>query len=208
MGHDVRAVLWTLIALLTSLAYSQSLPYNPTTILFSRTSSWNQDIAYVFLQNSNTHQLVSLNISSTLSPSNLSLESISPNLPFLSDDTNAFIPSISSAGEISVYTGSCSTSTSSSLWRFTPTNGSSIGNGTWLQDITTTASDVTSASLPGAGLRKCFRNRHICIWGNVSNLCRYIFHVAICSIVFESYAPTSTYGILLLENDLHSRPHL
>jgi hypothetical protein len=187
MGHDVRAVLWTLIALLTSLTHSQSLPYNPTTILFSRTSSWNHNIAYVFLQNSNTHQLVSLNISSTLSPSNLSLESISPNLPFLSDDTNAFIPSISSAGEISVYTGSCSTSTSSSLWRFTPTNGSSIGNGTWLQDITTTASDVTSASLPGADFLSRGFSFSPLVYANASETNIYVFG-GMC----PTYAATSS----------------
>lgn len=134
------------------MVYSQSLPYNPTSILLSQIDSSNKDIAYVFLSNagSTQHQFLALNISSTISASNLSFENITPNLPFLNDDTTAFIPSIDARGDISVYTGSCSTNTSAELWRFTPSNTSRIGNGTWDKEHTTTGTDVTSSSMPGA----------------------------------------------------------
>ncbi|KAL2065545.1 hypothetical protein VTL71DRAFT_3215 [Oculimacula yallundae] len=146
---NIIAVLWTCLFLQT--ATSQSLPYNPTTILLPPTTSENRDLAYAFVQaGAETTQFVSLNISSTISPSNLTLDIISSDLPFLSNTSNAFIPSISSLGQISVYTGSCATSTSAALWRFTPSNTSAIGSGTWEEEKTTTGSGVTAAALPGA----------------------------------------------------------
>ncbi|PMD46591.1 hypothetical protein L207DRAFT_418686 [Hyaloscypha variabilis F] len=157
MSSPVRIVLWTFILHVFAIIHAQSLPYNPTTILRPRTSSKEQDLAYVFLQSSGSHQLASLNISSTISQSNLSLETVTSILPFLTDDSIAFIPTISSADEISVYAGSCSTNQSSALWRFTPANISAGGSGTWEQETTWTASDVTSAALPGADfLSKAF----------------------------------------------------
>ncbi|KUJ14252.1 uncharacterized protein LY89DRAFT_698651 [Mollisia scopiformis] len=138
------------LPLLFAAAISQSIPYQPTTILLPDSSASNHDIAYAFLPASGSTQFVSLNISSTLNLSNLTLETLSSDLPFVTGDTDAFIPSISSVGQISVYTGSCLTNTSSALWRFTPSNTSTIGNGTWATETTTAASDVTSADLPGA----------------------------------------------------------
>ncbi|CZR64061.1 uncharacterized protein PAC_13958 [Phialocephala subalpina] len=140
------SALCTLPLLLVGV-FCQSLPYHPTTIL----SSNSDDIAYAFLpvSSSTSSQFVSLNISSTLHLSNFTLETITPGLLFFTSG-DAYIPSISSEGAISVYTGSCNTSTSPALWRFTPSNTSSVGNGTWAQEVTNTAGDVTIADLPGA----------------------------------------------------------
>ncbi|KAG0646924.1 hypothetical protein D0Z07_6104 [Hyphodiscus hymeniophilus] len=137
---------------LLCMAYSQTLPYNPTTILLPSSLSGNKVIAYVFLLDteSNSYQIASLNISSTIFKSNLSIETLTSSLPFASDNSTAFIPSISTTGEVSVYAGSCSTSSSASLWRFSPDNSSTIGNGTWTRETTTTASDVTTTDMPGA----------------------------------------------------------
>ncbi|KAH7317777.1 hypothetical protein BKA65DRAFT_515176 [Rhexocercosporidium sp. MPI-PUGE-AT-0058] len=148
---DFITVLWTCFFLQAVAITSQSLPYNPTTILLPPTTSKNRDLAYAFVPaDSDTTHFLSLNISSTISVSNLTLDIISSDLSFLSNSSNALIPSISPLGEISVYTGSCETSTSSALWRFTASNTSTIGDGTWEEETTTTGSGVTAAALPGA----------------------------------------------------------
>ncbi|PVH82026.1 hypothetical protein DL98DRAFT_514393 [Cadophora sp. DSE1049] len=174
---DMKAlvtVLWT--SLFLQLVTSQSLPYNPTTILLPPTTPKNRDLAYAFLSaDSDTTQFVSLNISSTISPSNLTLDIISSDLPFRSNKSNAFIPSISSLGEISVYTGSCATSTSAALWRFTPSNTSTIGDGTWEEETTTTGSGVTAASLPGADFLSTAFSFSTLVNANASQTNIYIF---------------------------------
>ena len=150
MRNHVR-VHWTVVIQLLAAVNGQSLPYNPTTILHSQFSTSNKNIAYAFLPSSgDTQHFVSLNISSYLAQNTLQLNAITSNLPFVANDSAAFTPVIAYNGDISVYTGSCSTSTSSAVWRFTPSNTSTVGNGTWAQETTTTASDVTAATLPGA----------------------------------------------------------
>jgi len=118
---------------------------------------------------------VSLNISSTLSPSNLTLDIISSDLPFRGNKSNAFTPSISSLGEISVYTGSCDTSTSAALWRFTPSNTSAIGDGTWEEETTTTGSGITAASLPGADFLSTAFSFSTLVNANASQTKIYVF---------------------------------
>jgi hypothetical protein len=154
---------------------AQSLPYNPTSILLSPADL---DTAYVFLPSLNsgtTQQLLSLNVSSTVSVSNLSLEVVTSSLPFRTDDSTAFIPSISTSGQISVYAGSCSTQTSAQLWTFTGTSTNTTNGGTWRNDTTATASRVASAVLPGANyLSRAFSfsdHAH----GNISDTNIYIF---------------------------------
>ena len=174
LGAALGAVLQCFFATCTS----QSLPYNPTTILLPSNSAENKDVAYVFVPSSETsaqHQLSSLNISSIISASNLNLTTITSNLPFLGDDSIAFIPSISSAGEIAVYAGSCSTSSSSALWIFTPSNTSITGNGTWTQQKTSTASDVTSADLPGADFLSAGFSFSPLVQTNSSQTAIYVF---------------------------------
>lgn len=159
-------------------AYSQSLPYNPTTILLPPSSSEVKDIAYVFLQDSSSNtanQLLSLNISATLSASNLTFETLDQGLPFQTDGSAAFIPSLSSSGEIIVYSGSCSSSTSAQVWVFSPNNITSKWNGTWSQKATTMASDVTSVDLPGADFLSRGLTFSTLVQTNISQTQLYIF---------------------------------
>ena len=121
------------------MAYGQSLPYNPTTILLS------SDVAYIFSQDA-AHQLRAINISSTLSSSNSSLKIITQDLPFITDGSAAYIPSISAAGQISVYAGDCAISESADLWALTPESSPA----TWSKQTTNTPASITSADLPGA----------------------------------------------------------
>jgi threonine/homoserine/homoserine lactone efflux protein len=169
-----RSALWA-IASVSTTVLSQSLPYNPTTILLPSSSSWNKDIAYVFLPNPSTtdYYFASVNISSTLS-SSISLQTLSSNLPFTSDNSEAFVPSISSDGQISVYAGSCST-LDSSLWIFTPANISSDGNGTWTKEKTDVASGITPAYLTGANFLSKSFNFSPFVHANASETFIYVF---------------------------------
>ncbi|CAG8975941.1 hypothetical protein HYALB_00007072 [Hymenoscyphus albidus] len=133
-------------------AMEMALPYHPTSILLSQTPSNDNGIAYAFVQKSasdSTQQLVSFNISSHIWTANLSLSAVTPNLPFTSDETAAFIPSISSANEISVYTGSCAGPNNAQLWRFTPSTENEIGNGTWAREDTKVPSGGGLIAGPG-----------------------------------------------------------
>lgn len=150
MKRNPFSVLW---ALLFSIAFThaQTLPYNPTTILLPSSSSRTNDIAFIFLVESESDtrpEFLFLNISSTLFASNLTLERFTPNLSFLNNNT-AFIPTIGTHGEISLLSGSCSTSDSTELWTYTPGNRSA-GNGTWAKQTTTVANNIMTASVAGA----------------------------------------------------------
>ncbi|KAM0137481.1 hypothetical protein ACHAPC_001382 [Botrytis cinerea] len=150
MRTDLSPVLWTLISL-TTIANSQTLPYNPTTILLPSSASQRNDTAFIFLVASESDtrpEFLSLNISSTLFASNLTLEPFTPNLSFLNNNT-AFIPTIGADGDISLLTGSCSESASTELWTYTPGN-EAAGNGTWTKETTVVASDVSSDGVAGA----------------------------------------------------------
>ncbi|TAQ90592.1 hypothetical protein B7494_g1085 [Chlorociboria aeruginascens] len=148
MKIPISIVLWALLSSAITTIKCQTLPYNPTTILLPASSSRNQDIAYIFQQSpeSTAHELLFLNISSHLSATSLSLGTITSTLPISTNDSYAFVPSISSEGEVSVYAGSCSSSASSELWRFTPSN--TMGNGSWAQITANPANGLTSTDLP------------------------------------------------------------
>jgi hypothetical protein len=114
-----------------------ALPYNPTTIFLSQ--KHNGSLAYVFSPAPSTpsFQLLSLNLSSTVSVADFSFLTVSASLPFDHAGSVAFTPAIDDAGEIYVYAGDCASGLrGSSLWRFTPDE---VGaNGTWAQQNITT----------------------------------------------------------------------
>ncbi|KAL3426926.1 hypothetical protein PVAG01_00435 [Phlyctema vagabunda] len=170
--------IWTASSCLLVAAYSQSLPYNPTTILLSRSSSGTtSNIAYAFLFDPSTaqHSLVAIDISSSITASNLPISTITDELPFPSDDSTAFIPTLSPDGEISVYTGSCTTSTSSALWIFTPSNTSSNGTGSWEQKKTRTAGQIAATDLPGADFLSRAISFSPLVSANISQASIYLF---------------------------------
>lgn len=150
MRTHLFSVLWTSVILI-AIANAQALPYNPTTILLPSSASQNNDVAFIFLiasESDTRPEFLFLNISSTLFASNLTLEPFTPNLSFL-DNNTAFIPTIGTYGEISLLTGSCSEPASTELWTYTP-GDKAPGNGTWTNETTTIASDVSSAGVAGA----------------------------------------------------------
>ena len=151
----ISILLAAVLALIFDNTRAQSLPYNPTTIFLSPIDP---DLAYIFLPStspSNQSQLASLNISTTIQSSNLSLETLTSDLPFLDGQNKgeqaAYIPSISSSGSLGVYAGQCTKS--SSFWIFTPSNDSaiqSVGAGTWREMSTTPSLSVSASALPDA----------------------------------------------------------
>lgn len=142
-------------ALLFDHTRSQSLPYNPTAIFLSPIDP---NLAYIFLPStpsSNRSHLASLNISTTIQSSSLSLETLTSDLPFLDEQNSgqqtAYIPSISSSGSLGVYAGQCTKG--SSFWIFTPSNDSatqSVGAVTWREMSTTPSASLSANDLPDA----------------------------------------------------------
>jgi hypothetical protein len=142
-------------SLLLQHTTAQSLPYSPTAIFLSPTAP---NLAYIFLpstSSSSQSQLASLNISTLIQSSNLSIETLTSDLPFL-DGQNAgqqiaYIPSISSSGSLGVYAGQCTKP--SSFWIFTPSNDTSaqnVGAGTWREMSTAPSTSVSANVLPDA----------------------------------------------------------
>ena len=131
-----------LLALLV-LQATATLPYNPTKALSLLT---NDDLIYVFQppQASSSSQLLALNASRSLSPTNLPYTMISKSLPFPADGGNeAYTPAIDEQGRILVYTGNCSQVAGSSLWIFTPKNQPSDLQGTWAKaDLSSAAKEA------------------------------------------------------------------
>jgi hypothetical protein len=134
---------------LLSFGSAQNLPYNPARVFLS--SADHDALAYIFQPSSSSSgfELYSLDITSKVSASNLSLTTLSTTLPFAADSA-AYVPVINGQSEISVYAGNCSSPAESALWQFTPSGGSSVGNGTWSQTNTSTASDAAKSNVPGA----------------------------------------------------------
>jgi hypothetical protein len=151
----ISVLLTTVSGLLFQHATAQSLPYIPTAIFLSPTT---HNLAYIFLpstSSSSQSQLASLNISASIQSSNLSLETLTSDLPFLDGQSTgqqtAYIPSISSSGSLGVYAGQCTKS--SSFWIFTPSDDSTtqnVGAGTWKQMSTGISTSVSAKALPDA----------------------------------------------------------
>ncbi|RFU35052.1 hypothetical protein B7463_g1323, partial [Scytalidium lignicola] len=178
MKMQVLPAFWVLLVFIINSVDSLILPYNPTTILVPQNLSASRGVAYILLGSSGsgtTRQLLSLNISSTISASNISLEDITPDLGFFKNDSTAYTPTISSAGEISVYAGSCESSVDSELWRFTPSNTTTNGNGTWESGTAVNADDVKASSLTGPQLLSGGFSFSILVNGNASESNIYTF---------------------------------
>jgi hypothetical protein len=139
---------------LLGLIKAQSLPYNPSTIFLS---SRNTNTAYVFLPAMSTspqNQLASIDISSRLQSSNLSLTVLTASLPFLQGDNAgsiAYTACLSESGTIGVYAGSCASN--SSFWIFNPANtsiGEDTDGGTWIEIPITRSPMISNVALPNA----------------------------------------------------------
>jgi hypothetical protein len=113
-----------ILLLIIQVASAVQLPYNPTRILVS---SQNSRQAYIFQpvsSSSSQWQLGSLDLSSQVSTTGLSISTIQSTLPFLSDSTYIpFSASIDNNGTIYVYVGDCSQPSNAQVWTFSTVKG-------------------------------------------------------------------------------------
>ena len=136
-----RAALLATVALASMAA--AALPYIPTTVLLSSSAaglsasgSGDDGIAYIFAPNGRSVDLLSVNISSTLSASSFEPQTLASDLPFLGkSDRVAFIPSILDNGILAVFAGDCGVATDAALWTYTP--GGGAGSSAWARHETT-----------------------------------------------------------------------
>ncbi|KAJ4294484.1 hypothetical protein N0V90_008175 [Kalmusia sp. IMI 367209] len=123
------ALLWaTLLA-----GTAAQMPYNPTRIL------QNGSLVYVFQpspHSSSQFELGAIDIGSRVDASNLPLTTLYPTLPFLdSNEQLPFNPISDNGGNITVYTGDCTSGASGGkVWTFIPETSEKSGNGTWRQE--------------------------------------------------------------------------
>lgn len=120
------------VLLLALLDPAVAIPYTPSSIFLS--PQHNDSLAYLLRPNSDGKtQFLSLNIFD-VDTSRPSFNTLLDETPFQStDQTSAFVPAVDDRGIITVYTGDCHSLQTTSIWRFNPSNDSSIGNGTWDQ---------------------------------------------------------------------------
>jgi hypothetical protein len=146
------------ILLLLGTAFAQNLPYTPTQIFLSP-----QDvrIAYILQPvsvDSSQFSLSSLDLSRSLNPSNLSLQTLFPSLPFLGDgSTVPWNAVMDSGGNITVYSGTCGSS--GQTWKLS-TEAKEAGFGDWLQE--------TISQTEGAGTGPQYLSSTIAFSSNAS----------------------------------------
>ncbi|KAF2709255.1 hypothetical protein K504DRAFT_476619 [Pleomassaria siparia CBS 279.74] len=126
-----------------------SIPYNPTRIL------QNASNLFVFQPlsgSSSQFQLGSIDISSTISASNLPYTLLHSELPFLAANAQyPFTPILDHGGNITVYTGDCTMGASGAeIWTFTPETSDKGVNGTWSQEDVSFEQNAKSISAIGS----------------------------------------------------------
>ncbi|KAI1488196.1 hypothetical protein F5X96DRAFT_96357 [Biscogniauxia mediterranea] len=135
------------VLLFSTIAAAQSLPYIPTSIFLPAQKTGQSqdnattDIAYIFSPRDDSVDLLALNVSSSLSASSLSLQTLSSGLPFLNGTNTAFVPSLADNGSLIVYTGDCSLSTNPEIWTFDPSVINGAAASSWAQQSATIATD-------------------------------------------------------------------
>ena len=133
----------SLLALARSL-YGQSLPYNPSHILWPPNSS----TAYIFqpsLVSPGQSKLLSLDLTETQHASSLLTKTITGSLPFLEDDELApYTPAIDSDGSITVLAGKCADGASGAkVWRYATESKDGSGTPSWKESKTTGLGDTS-----------------------------------------------------------------
>ena len=163
-------------ATLATVVAGQALPYDPTRILLAENAS----TAYVFQPapgDSGRSQLLSIDLSKTISTSQSPLTPLTDSLPFLPADGQApYTPIIDSSGNITAITGDCSQGAQGSqVWRFTPDEDDDAGNGTWLQYQTSVQELGNDEPLAGANYLSAGMAFSEYTNGNMSDTSVYLF---------------------------------
>ncbi|KAF2771246.1 hypothetical protein EJ03DRAFT_245093, partial [Teratosphaeria nubilosa] len=161
------------LALLTSTAASQTLPYNPTRLFLSPNGS----LVYHFQPveaGSAQSQLKVVDLSNGVNTSKTVTTTVSASLPFLQDDDLVpYTSVVDSDGNITVIAGNCSLGADGAqVWRYT---GAGNGDGTWKQDQTSQQEQSSKEALGGSNFLANGLAFSEVVDGNASDTSVYIF---------------------------------
>ncbi|KAI9036840.1 uncharacterized protein KD926_001228 [Aspergillus affinis] len=149
-GVHLTSTFFLLVVLLISPVIA-TIPYTPSYLLYD--SQNNASFTYLLRPGSNqgTAELLSLNVSRNVDGSHPRYETLSKEVPFQTENqTSSFVPVIDQHGMIQIYTGDCQcTRGNSTVWQFTPSSSSSIGNGTWERYSVAGTNDRTRSRMSG-----------------------------------------------------------
>ena len=163
----------SLLALARSL-YGQSLPYNPSHILWPPNST----TAYIFqpsIGSSGQSKLLTIDLTDTLHASDLSIETISSSLPFLADEELIpYNPAIESDGSIAVLAGKCADGASGAkVWRYATDSQDGSGTPSWKESQTTVLG--STAGLTGSDFLAATASFSENIYGGQNTTSIYVF---------------------------------
>nr|POE52047.1 hypothetical protein CFP56_52428 [Quercus suber] len=156
------------------MAAASQLPYNPTRVFLAPNTSY----AYIFQPSSQSlgqAELLTVDVATSISTSQLDLKTLSGSLPFLQDDVlAAYTPVIDGGGNILVSSGNCSEGANGTqLWHFA-INGDS-GNGSWTQWQSSNEEQTPQTSLGGSNFLSSGITFSEQIGGNGSNMSTFVF---------------------------------
>ncbi|PKS08840.1 hypothetical protein jhhlp_003449 [Lomentospora prolificans] len=122
-------------------------PYIPTIIvgpaLTSEDSTTAADKAYVFRENGENIEFLSLDIGAVVDGDN-GWETLVDKLPFMEakSDTTIYSPSLTENGHLVVYVGDCNSGSDFEIWTYTPSS-TSDDDPVWEQQTTSISDDIT-----------------------------------------------------------------
>jgi hypothetical protein len=164
------ALLWA--ALL--LAHTEAQVYNPTRLLL------NGSHVYVFQPSpgsSSQFELGTIDVTSHIESSDPVVTTLYSTLPFLdSHKQRPFNPILGDAGNITVYTGDCTSGArGGEVWTFVPEASEKSGNGSWRQENITFAQDGKHVSDIGPNYLSAGMSFSAIVKGDASSTQAYFF---------------------------------
>ncbi|KAL1612366.1 hypothetical protein SLS60_000592 [Paraconiothyrium brasiliense] len=168
---SVRTVLlWAAFC----LANIDAQVYNPTRLLL------NGSRVYVFQPSSSSSsqfELGTIDITSRIESANPTVTTLYPTLPFLdSAKQRPFDPVLDDGGNITVYTGDCTSGArGGEVWSFIPETSEKTGNGSWRQEDVTFAQDDKHVSDIGPSYLSAGMSFSAIVDGDSTNTQAYFF---------------------------------
>lgn len=147
-----RSARYILIIVTPAFVRSANLPYNPARILYSE----HLTAQYAYLLQPATDSLEatefsSIDLSKSQDGSDLALNSLSTDLPFISTASTAYTAILGSSGNITVLAGDCTAGgQGAGVWRFQLDADAQNGNGTWAKDIVDPQPSADSTAMTGS----------------------------------------------------------
>ncbi|KAH9810124.1 hypothetical protein Tdes44962_MAKER01098 [Teratosphaeria destructans] len=194
-----RRRLAGVLAVLTSTAASQTLPYNPTRLFLSPNGS----LVYQFQPlgtGSAQSQLKVVDLSHSVNTSKTVATTVSASLPFLQDDDLVpYTPVVDSDGSITVIAGNCSVGADGAqVWRYTEAGR---GHGTWKQDQTSQQEQSSKEALGGSNFLATGLAFSEVVDGNASDTRVYVFGgmCPVANATADTWVSAAKYSNLMVQ---------